>query len=229
MSQILCPKCGSDQVTADKKGFSGKKAVAGAVLTGGIGILAGTLGSNKIKITCLSCGNVFKPGQGASSVADFNKKKADEKSAQKGCAVLIAVIFVIYFFSKIFGCGDEEKKSTSNSQQNSTTSSSPAPLTKQQQDSLDKVEALAQKKWDNSKAGKLQKKHTDWTNEECELVAQHKIWIGMRIDMLRAERGNPNSATPSNYGDGNNWQWCWDDYTPSCFYGGEDGIITSYN
>lgn len=63
-NQVHCPKCGSTQITADKKGFSGKKAVAGALLTGGVGILAGTLGSNKVKITCLNCGKVFAPGEG---------------------------------------------------------------------------------------------------------------------------------------------------------------------
>ena len=62
-NEIRCPKCGSSQLTANKKGFSGKKAVAGAVLTGGIGLLAGTIGSNKIIITCLNCGNQFKPGE----------------------------------------------------------------------------------------------------------------------------------------------------------------------
>jgi len=45
--EIKCPKCSSTQITASKKGFSGKKAIAGAVLTGGIGLLAGTIGSNK--------------------------------------------------------------------------------------------------------------------------------------------------------------------------------------
>ncbi len=63
-TELQCPKCGSAQLTTNKKGFSGKKAVVGAVLTGGIGLLAGTLGSNKVKITCLSCGKVFAPGQG---------------------------------------------------------------------------------------------------------------------------------------------------------------------
>ena len=62
--ELHCPKCGSNQITSDKKGFSGKKAVAGALLTGGIGILAGTIGNNKIKITCLLCGHEFKPGEG---------------------------------------------------------------------------------------------------------------------------------------------------------------------
>lgn len=64
MSKIVCPKCGSDQITSNKKGFSGKKAIGGAILTGGVGLLAGTLGSNKVKITCLACGNEFKPGEG---------------------------------------------------------------------------------------------------------------------------------------------------------------------
>lgn len=62
-NEVCCPKCGSNQITANKKGFSGKKAVGGAILTGGIGILAGTIGSNKIVITCLNCGNQFKPGE----------------------------------------------------------------------------------------------------------------------------------------------------------------------
>lgn len=63
-NEIRCPKCNSNQLTANKKGFSGKKAVVGGLLTGGIGLLAGTIGSNKVVITCLACGNEFKPGEG---------------------------------------------------------------------------------------------------------------------------------------------------------------------
>jgi len=62
--EIACPKCGSTQITANKKGFSGVKAVGGAILIGGAGLLAGTLGSNKVVITCLACGKKFKPGEG---------------------------------------------------------------------------------------------------------------------------------------------------------------------
>jgi predicted nucleic-acid-binding Zn-ribbon protein len=60
--EIECPKCGSHDLHADKQGFSGAQAVGGAVLTGGIGLLAGTIGSNKIKITCLACGYSFPAG-----------------------------------------------------------------------------------------------------------------------------------------------------------------------
>jgi hypothetical protein len=79
-NEICCPKCGSNQITANKKGFSGQKAVAGAVLTGGIGLLAGTIGSNKILITCLNCGNQFKPGSAKKTLNPVPKMIWDEKT-----------------------------------------------------------------------------------------------------------------------------------------------------
>ena len=88
---------------------------------------------------------------------------------------------------------------------------------------------LAEKKWSNSKAAKIQKQFPNWSREECEKIANNEIWIGMKLEMIKYLRGNPNSADVSNYGYGEQWQWCWDDYKPSCFYGGNDGIITAYN
>lgn len=61
---IGCPICGSTELHVEKQGFSGGKALVGAVLTGGIGLLAGTIGSKNVKITCLKCGNRFKAGEG---------------------------------------------------------------------------------------------------------------------------------------------------------------------
>lgn len=77
--KIHCPKCSSTQLTTSKQGFSGKKAVAGAVLTGGIGLLAGTIGSNKIQITCLACGHTFKPGQGKTNQTETSTIKEPSK------------------------------------------------------------------------------------------------------------------------------------------------------
>jgi len=77
--------------------------------------------------------------------------------------------------------------------------------------------------------GKICKNHPNWEREDCEKIADGKIWIGMDLDMLKYKRGLPNDVNPSDYGSGIRYQWCWDDYTPSCFYGGADGIITSYN
>ena len=60
-NEVKCPKCGSTAIAANKKGFGLGKAIVGGVLTGGIGLLAGFLGSNKVKITCLNCGNEWRP------------------------------------------------------------------------------------------------------------------------------------------------------------------------
>ena len=60
---VYCPKCYSTQVTANKKGFGVGKVVVGAIATGGIGLLAGGIGKNKIQVTCLKCGHQWKAGK----------------------------------------------------------------------------------------------------------------------------------------------------------------------
>jgi hypothetical protein len=47
---VRCPKCLSSQIHAEKRGWS---------------LLSGLIGSGKIVITCLGCGQKFKPGRGA--------------------------------------------------------------------------------------------------------------------------------------------------------------------
>lgn len=58
-----CPKCGSRNLHASEKGFSVTKTVAGGVLFGRVGLLAGTLGSKDVIVTCLGCGKKFKAGE----------------------------------------------------------------------------------------------------------------------------------------------------------------------
>ena len=70
-SEIRCPKCKSNQLSANKKGFSFKNALFGGVLTGGVGLIAGTIGSSKVRITCLNCGKVFKPGEGITKTSGY--------------------------------------------------------------------------------------------------------------------------------------------------------------
>jgi len=62
-TEIRCPVCGSAQITSTKKGFSLGKAAAGGLLLGGVGLLGGLVGSNKVMLNCLSCGHQFKPNQ----------------------------------------------------------------------------------------------------------------------------------------------------------------------
>lgn len=94
-NKIKCPKCSSEQLTSDKKGFSGKQAVGGAILTGGIGILAGTIGSNKIVITCLACGNQFKPGDKPAPILRKNTQSEKGAIIFVYATILFFIIFII--------------------------------------------------------------------------------------------------------------------------------------
>lgn len=62
--QVKCPKCKSTNVVVmgnDRKGFSVGKAVGGAILTGGIGVLAGFAGAKgKYDMFCQDCATRFK-------------------------------------------------------------------------------------------------------------------------------------------------------------------------
>lgn len=89
-SDIKCPVCGSEQIHAEKKGFSTGKAVAGTILTGDllIGALAGSHGKDKIELTCLKCGHKFYPGDPLSvnhtvPAADTDKFLAEKKDLPK--------------------------------------------------------------------------------------------------------------------------------------------------
>ena len=88
---------------------------------------------------------------------------------------------------------------------------------------------IALKKKYGQYAWNIYQKHKNWGIEVCNKLVKHQSWIGMDYDMLVVSRGKPNSVNKSNYGGGDKWQCCWDDWTPSCFYMGDDNIITSYN
>jgi len=77
---LCCPKCRNKDLHTEQKGFSGGKALVGAVLTGGIGLLAGTIGSKDIQITCLKCGHKFKAGEALTIKSDdYNKPLTEEQ------------------------------------------------------------------------------------------------------------------------------------------------------
>lgn len=61
-TEIRCPKCGSNQLTAGSKGFGLGKAVAGGLLLGPVGLLSGFIGKGDVMLSCLRCGNRWKAG-----------------------------------------------------------------------------------------------------------------------------------------------------------------------
>lgn len=64
MSKLKCPSCGSSNIQVmgnNRKGFSVGKAVGGALLTGGIGAIAGFAGKKgKYDCFCNDCGERFQ-------------------------------------------------------------------------------------------------------------------------------------------------------------------------
>lgn len=101
--KLYCPNCGSSHLTADKKGFGLGKAVTGAVLTGGVGLLAGFIGSGNVKITCLKCGSQWSPGQlrtePLTPKPEAEKKREEGTTSAAGCLILggVIIIALLYF------------------------------------------------------------------------------------------------------------------------------------
>ena len=108
---LCCPKCGSRELHAEHKGFSGGKALAGVVLTGGIGLLAGTIGSRDTQITCLKCGKKFKAGEAkvvrnTSNTTDATGEEAEILDMVKAQGKLSAV----KWYKEVHNCGLAEAK-----------------------------------------------------------------------------------------------------------------------
>lgn len=61
------------------------------------GLLAGTIGSNKVKITCLACGKEFTPGE---DVEGLKKKRQQEAEVMKSPVfwVFFAIIMLIFIW-----------------------------------------------------------------------------------------------------------------------------------
>lgn len=54
---MVCPRCGSNNITTNNKGYGIGKGVVGAILLGPFGLVAGNIGKNDIICTCLDCGH----------------------------------------------------------------------------------------------------------------------------------------------------------------------------
>jgi len=73
--KIKCPKCDSEQISSDQKGFGVGKALGGAVLFGGVGLLGGLIGSKKVMLACLKCGNRWEAGTQTNSLKFISPKE----------------------------------------------------------------------------------------------------------------------------------------------------------
>lgn len=104
---LYCPKCGSRELHAEHKGFSGGKALAGALVTGGIGLLAGTIGSRDTQITCLKCGNKFKAGEAVVKRPGGDNVSEDEAMV---VSLLPAKLQAVKWYKERHNCSLSEAK-----------------------------------------------------------------------------------------------------------------------
>lgn len=143
--------------------------------------------------------------------------------------VFLIILGAFFFLFLIGKCSETDEKSASDIK--AETEQATRQLEELKKTNAEKAAAIekANKVPLSKKAAKVKKKHPDWTDEECELVGKNRIWIGMSYSMLVYERGKPNRINTSNYGNGEDYQACWDDFQPSCFYFNESQIIKSYN
>lgn len=106
-NNLKCPKCNSENLSADKRGFSGKNAVVGAVLTGGIGLLAGTIGSKNIIINCLNCGLKYKAKDYLATKIKYVKQKRLRAEINRDLAkgepdgTPLLIVFIVFIIGLI--------------------------------------------------------------------------------------------------------------------------------
>lgn len=68
----LCPRCGGKLVPVGERtgGFSGKKAVAGAIIAGPAGVAAGALGKKLVTLQCEKCGYTVETDEKTAAAAE---------------------------------------------------------------------------------------------------------------------------------------------------------------
>jgi hypothetical protein len=62
--RVICPKCNSDQIAAQKRGYKlGRSLAASMTVLPVVGLGLGLIGRNKIEVTCLACGHRWVAGK----------------------------------------------------------------------------------------------------------------------------------------------------------------------
>jgi predicted RNA-binding Zn-ribbon protein involved in translation (DUF1610 family) len=91
-NQVYCPKCGSNQVHAEKRGFT---------------ITTGLIGAKNVYITCLACGKRFSPGEGIvyRDGAPVPKAGLPDVSFKAGLIIMMVILLPIALIMACCGRG----------------------------------------------------------------------------------------------------------------------------
>ncbi|WP_347218720.1 zinc ribbon domain-containing protein [Chryseobacterium sp.] len=181
---------------------------------------------NNIDLFCPRCGYSIK--ENSKGILSPTSNVPIKKN--NGCGIAILFFFGIAFIGFLINkCSETEENSDLTTNVVTQISKEDSIKNKLKIDSINNLERMEEEKFLKSKAGKIYKKHPEWSKEDCISISENKIWIGMQYDMLVYMRGKPDNVNTSNYGNGPHYQACWHDYDASCFYFDESQIITSYN
>lgn len=93
--KVTCPKCGSDQIHANRQ-----------------------TPSAALMITCLACGNEFKPGEKKNDAIQNSK---DAKTGTTGCIVLVVVIGLGYGLFNYLNTPNTNESTTPNTDTSTST------------------------------------------------------------------------------------------------------------
>ena len=118
MNNIKCPRCGSEQISANKKGWS---------------LTTGLIGSNKIIITCLKCGKQFRPGQ--DMIAQQEKQRQKNEAMKSPTFWIFFVALMMLFIWAFKSCSSSSDSSNISSNEETAKS---VPVEKPIPDSITK-------------------------------------------------------------------------------------------
>jgi hypothetical protein len=162
-----------------------------------------------------------------------NKKDLNSQKASAGIKSVITILLAVLAIGTMYALAKTDNNTLN---ANDISEETPKHIN---YDSItnvhDSINAAQQKVLDSfyqTRIGKKCQRAMDklgCTKEEALDLLDGKIWIGMTIDMVKYQRGLPTHVNVSNYGSGEAYQSCWEDYTPSCFYFRGDGIVYAYN
>jgi uncharacterized membrane protein YeiB len=150
--------------------------------------------------------------------------------------IILALILIVEMLVQSIPVGVRPSQQQTAADNTAAQAATTTPADLKAQAAQDAADKAAQTTFDNSPAGRICKAHPTWQHDECGELANNKLWItnaahlGMTYEMLVYLRGEADNTNVSDYGNGKTYQYCWDGYTPSCFYDRDgDGRMDSYN
>jgi hypothetical protein len=152
---------------------------------------------------CKECGHEIS----SNAKACPNCGKPQTKNSTIGC-LLIVILFIIFII-------------VSNNKTD-TTKTNPEPI------GATSIVNEIQDVTPLSKKGKnIKKVHPDWNNDDCNVIAEKKVRIGMRRDQVIAAWGKPYQVNETKGSWGIHEQWVMSDSMYSDYLYFENGILTS--